>query len=358
MQSSSILEEARPWPFSRAQLTAGLRRYTADNRLSIREIKEFDLPLLRPSIGRIRGIHVNCQTSSGQQKYDLVLKEPQGTTRAGMAGAGRREVSFYITLGEQVPIEIPRVLATQPEGDWMLLEHFPTGPTPEDWNAGEYYLAIDQLVLLHERFWSLDEYLDIYNWLGRPLTRDFEIFVQAAAFGVDQFMGLSPASIFTQDPGFLIMLKGLIAQAGAIAEELRNLPFTLIHGDYWPGNLQALPEGRLIAYDWQHVSLGPGILDLVKFFQVSRWGFSPLPVSQPELANRYREKILEKNGVCWEDNFWQKQWDYALLWIFLTDWVDLLAKIPTPIVETRQAEIASIWLEPVSQAYFRWLKES
>lgn len=358
MQSSSILEEPRPWPFSRAQLTAGLRRFTEDNRLSVREFKEFDLPDRRPSIGRIRGVHVLCQTSTGQQKYDLVLKEPQGITRAGMAGAGRREVSFYLCLGEQVPIEIPQVLAAQPDGDWMLLELLTPGTDLKDWKAKEYLLAIDNLVLLHERFWSLGEYLDIYNWLGRPLTRDFEIFIQAASCGIDRFMGLSPASSFNQDPGFLNMLQGLVAQATGIAQELKNLPFTLMHGDYWPGNLLALPGGKLVAYDWQHVSLGPGILDLVRFYQASLWGFSPLPVSQAEVISRYREKLAEKNGVSWEEHDWQKQWDYALLWIFLTDWVDLLAKIPESIIETRQAEIASIWLEPVSKAYLRWLRGS
>jgi hypothetical protein len=358
MQSSPVLEEPRPWPFSRAQLTAGLRGYTGDNRLSVRELKEFNLPDRRPSIGRIRGIHVVCQATTGQQKYDLVLKEPLGTTRAGMAGAGRREVSFYLCLGEQVPLKTPQVLATQPEGDWMLFELLTTGTNPDDWKTKEYLLAIDNLVLLHERFWSLDEYLDTYNWLGRPLTRDFEIYVQAASCGIDQFTSIRPPSVFTQDPDFLKVLKSIIAQAGVIAQELKNSPYTLIHGDYWPGNLMVYPEGKLIAYDWQHVSIGPGILDLVKFFQASRWSFSPLPVSQLELVTRYRQKLAEKNGFSWNDNAWKKQWDFALLWTFLTEWVDLLAKIPTPIVETRQPEIESIWLDPVFEAYFRWLKES
>jgi hypothetical protein len=275
-----------------------------------------------------------------------------------MAGAGRREVSFYLCLGEQIPLEIPQILAAQPDGDWMLFELLASGTNPEDWTTEEYWLAVDNLALLHERFWSLDEYLDIYNWLGRPLSRDFEIYVQAASCGIDQLVSLSPPSVFTQDPDYLKLLKGLIAQAGVIAQELKLSPFTLMHGDYWPGNLAALPEGRLVAYDWQHAGIGPGILDLVKFFQASRWGFGRLPVSQAELVARYREKLAEKNGFKWEDSDWQKHWDFALLWIFLTEWVDLLAKIPAPIAETRQAEIESIWSGPVSEAYTRWLRES
>jgi hypothetical protein len=246
MQSSSILEEPRPWPFSKAQLTAGLRKSTGDNRLSVREVRETDLPARRPSIGRIRALHVVCQTSTGQ-KFDLVLKEPLGITRAGMAGAGRREVSFYTCLGGQVPLEIPRLLAAQSNGDWMLLELVTSGAKPETWGTEEYLLAAEKLVLLHERFWSLDEFLDIYTWLGRPLTRDFEIHIQAASCGISQIESTNQAAVFTQDPSFLQMLKGLISKAGFIAKELKNLPFTLLHGDYWPGNLLALPGNRLIA---------------------------------------------------------------------------------------------------------------
>ena len=358
MQSSSILEEPRPWPFSRSQLTAGLRSHTGDNRLSVRDIKEFDLPVRRPSIGRIRGIHVACQGSTGQKKYDLVIKEPQGTTRAGMAGAGRREVSFYKCLGEQIPIEIPRILASQPDGDWMLFELFPPGAGPETWKADDYLLAIDNLVILHDRFWGLHEFLEFYNWLGRPLTRDFEIFIQAATAGIEQFVMRGAHTIIEREPDFIDVLRNLVEQARGIAQELKSAPFTLMHGEYGPGNILITLDGRRITYDWQHAGMGPGILDLVKFFQASRWGFDPLPLAQAEFASRYREKLRETNGFTWEDGDWQKQWDYALLWTFLTDWVDLLAQIPTPIIETRQTEIESIWLHPVTETYMRWLKET
>jgi thiamine kinase-like enzyme len=358
MQTSSILEEPRPWPFSKAQLTAGLRSHTGDNRLSVREIKEFNLPVRRPSIGRIRGIHVTCQASTGQKKYDLVLKEPQGTTRAGMAGAGRREVSFYRCLGEQIPIHIPQILASQADGEWMLFELLPSGISPDAWGADEYLLAIDNLVLLHDRFWSLNEFLDIYNWLGRPLTRDFEIFKQAASNGIQRFSKLEAHPVFNREPGFIQMLECLVEQAKDIANELKTSPFTLMHGDYWPGNIMISSEGRLMAYDWQHASIGPGILDLVKFYQASQWEFAAVPLSQTEIVTRYRDKLRDKNGVGWLENDWQRQWDYGLLWTFLTDWVDLLAQTPTSIVETRRAQIESIWLGPVTEAFLRRLKLS
>jgi hypothetical protein len=353
----SVLEEQRPWAFSRSQLTAGLRSHTGDNKLTIREIKEIDLPDRRPSVGRIRGIHVVCQGSTGRLRFNLVVKEPQGTTRAGMAGAGRREVSFYRCLGEQIPIEIPRLVTAQPDGGWMIFEHVLANNDLDRWETDQYLIAVDNLVTLHDRFWSLEKDLEIYNWLGRPLTRDFEVYEQAASTGINHLLNRGELPIFTQKPVYLNMLEKLVKQAGVIALGLKNLPFTLIHGDYWPGNLLTSSNGKMVAYDWQHVSIGPGILDLVKFFQISRWHFSPMPISQSQIAAKYRNLLMNKNGHTWVDKEWDRDWDFALLWIFLTDWIDLLAQVPSSILETRQADIESIWFEPVHQAISKRIRE-
>jgi hypothetical protein len=350
MLSNSVLEEQRPWAFSRAQLTAGLRNHTGDNKLTIREIKEYDLPNRRPSIGRIRGIQIVCQSNSGQLKFKLVLKEPQGTTRAGTAGAGRREVSFYRCLGEQIPIEIPRLFAAQPDGEWMVFEQVQASTASDYWQAKQYLMATDNLVTLHDRFWTLEGDLEIYNWLGRPLTRDVEIYIQAAASGIERLLNRGPLPIFKDKPAYLKMLEVLVDRAPFIAQGLKKCPFTLVHGDFWPGNMFLTSTGKIVAYDWQNVSIGPGILDLVKFYQSSRWHFTPLPLTQTKITARYRNQLMKKNGFTWSNSEWDCCWDYTLLWIFLTEWVDLLAQIPKSILETRQADIKSIWLEPVSKA--------
>jgi hypothetical protein len=355
--NDSVLEEQRPWAFSRSQLTAGLRSFTGDNKLTIREIKEFDLPDRRPSVGRIRGIRAVCQGTTGRLRFNLVVKEPQGTTRAGMAGVGRREVSFYRCLGEQIPIEIPRLVTAQADGEWMIFEHVQASKDTDRWEADQYLVAIENLVTLHDRFWSLDEDLEIYNWLGRPLTRDFEIYKQAASTGIEHLFNRVALPIFSQKPAYLNMLEELVTQAEAIVHALKNLPSTLIHGDYWPGNLLTPSTGKMVAYDWQHVSIAPGILDLVKFFQISRWHFTPMPISQSEIAGRYRNQLANRNGYTWVNKEWDRDWDFALLWIFLTDWIDLLAHIPSSILETRQADIESIWFEPVLEAIIRRMRE-
>ena len=355
-QGTSILNEGRPWPFSRAQLTAGLRNHNSDNKLTIREIKEFDIPDRRPSVGRIRGIELVCQGHAGRSRYQLVLKEPQGTTRAGMAGVGRREVAFYHNLAEQIPIGVPRLLADQPDGEWMVFEYIQTDLVVDQWTADHYLTATDFLAILHDRFWNLGDDLDIYTWLARPLTRDLEIYLQAATNGTHRLLKRGSLPIFHHETGYLEMLQDLVGHAGYIAQELRKVPATLIHGDYWPGNLIQAQGGNLMALDWQMVGIGPGLFDLVKFIQASLWNNSPLPIPQAELTTRYRNLLAEKNDFSWLEKDWERDWDLALLWIFLTEWVDLFAYIPASILETRQADIQLIWLDPVSEAIKRLVK--
>ncbi|NIN93720.1 MAG: phosphotransferase, partial [Anaerolineae bacterium] len=50
---------------------------------------------------------------------------------------------------------------------------------------------------------------------------------------------------------------------------LRRAPNTLLHGDYWPGNIAVLGDQRQIVYDWQLAGVGPGVIDLLVFVNKS-----------------------------------------------------------------------------------------
>jgi hypothetical protein len=47
--------------------------------------------------------------------------------------------------------------------------------------------------------------------------------------------------------------------------------------------------------------------------------------------------------------------DYALLWLFISDWSDLLAVIPNSLVLTRQELLQRIWLEPIYKVVEKYL---
>lgn len=348
-----LLSDPRPWAFSRSELMAGLRRATGDPHLQLSTIQDYDIPQQRPSIGRIRGLQVTCESDQGPQTFNLVLKEPQGTTRTGTAGIGLREVSVYQVLVDQLPVHIPQLLAAHPLGDWLVLELLVPGKDPRQWTAADYHLAIEQLVTLHDRFWELGDDLAIFTWLSRPLDSDFDIYVKAAATGVGRLVDEQPPALFARDPNLAHLLSRLVLHADRIAAPLKEAPATLIHGDYWPGNLHLAPDGTLTVYDWQKTGIGPGVLDLVTFVQASKWWFAPLPLPTEEIIASYRQELARANGQTWPEDEWQALWDYGLLWTFIAHWIDLVAAIPSSLVAARLARFEEVWLEPLRAAAHR-----
>jgi hypothetical protein len=332
---------------------AGLRRLSGDPTLTVEDIQEYEIPHQRPSVGRVRGLRAGCSGEAGKRTFDLVLKEPLGTTRAGTAGAGLREVSVYRSMADQLPVRTPQLIAAHPAGDWMVLELADPGVGVPDWTADDYRLAIRSLVALHDRYWGLGRDLTVYNWLARPLDADFEIYLQAARNGLDILVHSPPPALNEWNPGFLPLLEKLVLHAAAIAGSLNEAPSTLLHGDYWPGNLQKVKSGELAIYDWQRASIGPGVLDLLHFVQSSRWWFAPIPLSVVDISQAYRDDLARLNGHRWDDGEWQELWDYGLLWTFIADWIDLLAAIPESLIETRLGQLEEIWLEPLIQAAAR-----
>ncbi|MBW8009903.1 MAG: aminoglycoside phosphotransferase family protein [Chloroflexi bacterium] len=349
----NVLSGTRPWAFTRSELTAGLRRFTGDPSLVIDNLEEQDPPHRRPSIGRIRGLLVECQGTTGSHSFNLVLKESQGSTRTGTAGAGLREVSVYKSFADQLPLRIPQLFIAHPGGGWLVLAQLPAGRQPEQWQAADYLLAIDQLVALHDRFWGLGEDLTIYNWLARPLDSDFSIYVHAAAAGVQNLANKTAPNILGEDSELRKLLDRLISHSGDIRKQLQLSPATLLHGEYWPGNIHVHSDGSLTIYDWEETSIGPAILDLVTFVQSSRWWFDPLPIAQEELIAHYRSRLAQATGYAWSDDDWEIQYDYALMWVFIAEWIDLLATIPNTVLFSRIPQLEKLWLKPVREAASR-----
>lgn len=356
--SSGMLEKSRPWAFTSSELTASLRRHTGDPNLIISEISPRDFLNRRPSIGRIRGLHVVARGSLGDHRFDLVVKEPQGSTRTGTAGGGLREISIYKILGDQMPVRIPQMVASHPGGGWLVMHRLIEERTPENWLAADYLLAIDQLAALHDRFWALGEDLANYPWISRPFDADFSIHVRAAASSIQRLAVISPPTLLSKDPSLLSLLQRILENIDAVRQALSRDPFTLLHGDYWPGNINIHPDGSLTVFDWERAAVGPAVVDLVAFIFKSRWWFDDLPVSQEDLIARYRQSLAASHDFAWNDADWQAASDYALLWIFVADWVDLLASIPNSVLKERSRQLDQVWLHPVRQAADRRLPRS
>jgi hypothetical protein len=360
MSHAAILNKPRPWAFGRSELTAGLRRHAGDPSLRIDDLEEKNLPNRWPSLARMRGIEVTGKGATGEYSFSLVLKESlqQGITRAGTASPGQREVAFYRNLTDQIPVRVPEVIAFDPLGEWLVMSQLGEGRHPEAWTKEDYLLATTQLAVLHDRFWGLGHDLSVYTWLHRPLDSDFEVNVKVAGNAITRLELEPDTGLLSHDPHLLDLFRRMVTHAPAIVQMLQRAPQTLLHGDFWPGNIHVDQQGRLTVYDWQQTGIGPGMLDLQNFVQTSLWWFNPLPVSLDEIVATYRYNLSEKTGTIWANREWQALMDHALMWIFLVNWLDTLVSTPHPLISTRIEQLEDIWLEPLRAAVRNRLPEA
>jgi len=343
------------WPFSLGDLTAGLRRSLSDLTLRVSDIQPIPLTNRRPSIGVIRGLSVNYHGHSGQGSCKLVVKEPQGTTRTGLAGVGRREVGVYQFLAGQLPLIVPTLIAASPTGDWILMEAVPSSYDASQWDQKDYLKAIDALSQLHDRFWNLGEDLNAFPWLSRPLKTDFGVYVAAGEHAVEKMKTHGKPSYIADISSRVKMLEKLTSNAEMVVAPLRREVSTFLHGDYWPGNISVMRDGSHIIYDWQLAAIGPAILDLIIFVKKSYWWFDSLPLDETEITHYYRERIRSRMGIIWDDEKWEELWDHAIMWRFLQEWLDLIEASPEPILEARSDLLETIWIAPVLSAIERRL---
>ena len=345
--------DAWEWPFNLADLTAGLRLWKDDRTLQVESVLPRPLSHL-PCMGRIRALAVQYRSEEGDGEARLVVKEPRAITRTGLAGTGRRELSFYRWLAPELPLRTPTLVAASPMGEWLLMEQLSSRVPPAGWTEDVYLQAVDMLVTMHARFWNMGLDLGMYAWLSRPWESDYDVHVSAAANAIQRMvMDGEPAGLVAV-PERMHVLAQLTTRADQVVAPLRAQPFTLIHGDFWPGNLAVLAEG-FGTYDWQLVAVGPGIVDLVVLMKKSEWWFDDCAYDSGRLLARYTEGIAAATGFHWRDVDTQMLFDHALMWRFIQEWLDLLAASPEPLLQTRMTQLDEVWLNPIRQAIRRWL---
>jgi hypothetical protein len=244
-------------------------------------------------------------------------------------------------------------VAGSPHGDWIILEAIPFGRSAARWGKSVFFEALDALIQLHDRFWGLREDLGNFAWLSRPLEGDFDIYLTAANHAIARIVEQGTPASLARSPDRLALLKRLTEQAGAIAAELRQETSTLLHGDFWPGNIARDKANRLVVYDWQLTGIGPPILDLLTFVKKTEWWFPGAAAEPPELIRHYRDGLAALQGKRWDDATWDRLWDLALLWRFLQEWLDLLAAIPESLLVASADQLEQVWLDPVAEALGR-----
>jgi thiamine kinase-like enzyme len=337
--------ETKPtdFPFSRAQISAGIRRYEKKHNIWVTNYWETPL-ILRPCTGKISGLVIEYSTLDGINWELLALKFPRGNNRAGLPSSGVRETNVYRWLRDLLPVLTPRLITASKSGKWLLMEAIPTGLQPPSYQKADIQLVIERAVDLHERFWRLEEDLKIFNWLSRPLLQEFNIYLQAARNAHRMITQRRFSKAILYHAQWLPTLEQLLDWMPKLARQLNKTPLTLIHGDFWLGNLELLTDQQVTLYDWQEVGIAPGLLDIVNLAYKTTWHYGKMAISPDEMFAIYRQKIQTATNYVYKDEDWQIHLHQVILWYFITNCLDQLA-YATPMWFTNYgAKFEEIWL--------------
>jgi aminoglycoside/choline kinase family phosphotransferase len=332
---------------------AGLRRYLDASDLRLGEIAPIPLPDTVPGTlendagTRLRAMSVGVSLDGEQFSLPLVLKEPPVSENGRVLRAvGQREYGVYLRLGPHLPLLVPGLVVGDEQTGWFVLEVLTNLRPAPAWQVEDYDEAIQNLVSMHDRFWGLSEDLANYPWLAQPFGADYADTIMAAADAAHKLIADAP---LPQLAPYFDTFSRLIQVSDEIAAPLRNTPATLIHGDYWPGNIARPIDGRQIVFDWQLAGMGPAILDIVCFAQAVRLHLDP-PQPVETMIQRYRRQSSLLTTPTWDDAHFNRLWDHAVMWLFMMKWLGKLANMPPNLYARIHERFVPVWLEPVTEA--------
>ena len=168
------------------------------------------------------------------------------------------------------------------------------------------------LARLHGRFWNSETLR--FPWLMPPQTT---LGLMGPRAGVDRF-NEEEALRSSRPELFGLMRRGwemalnrlpssvvalLLRPPDAIARTWAGLPRTLLHGDAKVANFALLPGGRVAAFDWELLGVGPSTVDLGWYLAVNA---GRLARSKEEVMARYRGLLEAELGTYLSNAVWEQ----------------------------------------------------
>lgn len=359
-------------PFSVEALQGALQRYLSRPTLDIEEVIPEKLgggvsgsPVYRLTVNyryRTDTASATCLTApTSSDVLKVVLKRGARHTGAILAGSARREASFYRSLAGQLPMRTPRLLLTAEDvageptaplvidaptsmaqhwdglgfdNDWVLMESLPSEVVwPQStWTTEHYQSALVALADLHARWWDCPPNPTEYPWVWTPTGRHTEDLIREARAALIE-IGQQAWSEQFFPPDRLRAWLNVLDQPSCLLDTLTGMPQTLIHGDYWPGNIAMRADGPAV-FDWQLVGVGPAPYDLACFHSSSRWWFGRLPLSLTEMRSHYLTRLNEQLGHNIDRYIFDVGMDAARAWRFAVLWPTVILEHHTNLLAT------------------------
>jgi len=296
--------------------------------------------------GRLVGHKLTSEGISGSRTYrvwfggrDAVLKVTDPEAAPLVRERARRELSFYRTLSDQIPVRVPELLGSCDHdvvGTCLLLGRYTPPPPSAQWPVDDAVEVARQLASLHAAFWDKQEQLHEYAWL-RQLRAHADEQVIEQAQDAWRALGLSDRLSALFSPDVYRTLDSGLARVPALDATLQAFPATLCHGDCHLGNLLRDEQGRLLWADWAEVGIGAGPADLS--FLIQRANADGARFSVDELAAAYHNRLVEAipqpvslDGIrrvmdAFELRTRLLEWPYYLSWASAQTVSDMLARI-------------------------------
>jgi|GEM_PF-263275 len=338
------------YPFTHAQLLKGVRDYLDAPYARIQNIKDIQTLTIQPGLyglgGQTKIRPILLEILFNNRRYQLALALVEGDKPLI-----KRQDDLYRHLQQNMPLLMPDHIIG---GDkWMVLELFQELLEPQSWQVDHYREAVDNLASLHYRFWNLQIDLKYIQGLWRPFDRDFQRTKKQMLKAMETLSSYD----LLQDEHIQLVLTALVEHIGTVRQVLKEAPYTLLHGNYWAGNIASpLDGGRQIVSGWQYCTIGPAMLDLVMFQKQTVCHLVPTMAIDAAIE-RYRVQLTARqNQRIWTDETWQKQYDMALLWVFGMQWLPWLAAMPEHGYAVNHPMMDREWFIPLSKivrTYFR-----
>jgi hypothetical protein len=225
------------------------------------------------------------------------------------------EIQFYQTIAPYLSVMAPKCWFSHLDGDdsWVVLSEVYDDWSPCHWAGEDVDAIIDDICDLHATFWDQEEHLDRFDWpyllaikgqrkgrqlinlpslyevekqsvqspVFQPRPESRSIFLSdhtaraagplmprliEAASGLEKMQLLGGWPNIFDDQHFLAAMD-LLDDPIPMLQPLQQLPTTLLHGKLSPSNWQfnLFDEHHLI--NWENITVGPGIFDLVHFIE-------------------------------------------------------------------------------------------
>jgi Phosphotransferase enzyme family len=268
-----------------------------------------DVAELTPGLSGARVFRVQVRLAGETRRdWSLILKVTDSRIQTGIAprdpGVATREEHFYQSgLLRQTPAALrpPSLFGIEREGPraWLWLEDLDevigSIGTPEQ--AVE---AARRNAWLHTVYLDGQHALEDLPWLEREGYSAHAHNVPQAHRHLDALgAGSQWGRLFAVEE--LAMLHQALDRAEWAADEMRQLPPTLVHGDFHVGNLGFDAAGMLVAIDWAHVGLAPLGCDVATLSSLLAGapgadGLAAGSVSEQVLVSAYCDELVRRCG--------------------------------------------------------------